>query len=580
MVAGLAGPVAPTDRAAAATLAVDTLRPEPGPLGPITVVGDSVLLGSALYAPTLVDQLAASGWGPIRFRAAVGMFAGTPGTGRTDTAAYWIERWRREGWDTTDVVLNIGANDSGNCGASVACNRSAIERLLDAIGPGHRIWWPLITRFPAYGSQRDAWNAALDQVAAERDDMFVWDWPTVMYADGQYVWDHTHLTPTGYRNRSARMALEVTADLARATRSGDAASPPAPAGAASELVPIPPTRALDTRDPGRPGRLAAGDTVEVDLSGIVPDGAVAAAIYVTAASPADRGFLTAYDCERSRPLASTVSMAAGTNRGAVALAPLTDGRFCVYAKTATDVVVDVQAAFVPGEPADGLRFTPSPEPFRVLDSRETGRARVHRIDVPGAPTAVSVAITAVDGDEPGFLAAYACDGPRPTIATVNHRAHEVVSGWAYVPLAEDGSLCVFARSGVDVTVDVTGTFTADGDLSFVPAAPTRMVDTRDGTGGWAPIQGQRQTLRPRVAPADAEAVSGTITIVRPLRQGHLRAWSAPECEAPPTAAAVTAVAGEVLANHLSVGVTDGELCVYARSATSTVFDTSGWWVRP
>ena len=33
----------------------------PGPLGPVTVIGDSVLLGSLLVSPTIADTLAAQG---------------------------------------------------------------------------------------------------------------------------------------------------------------------------------------------------------------------------------------------------------------------------------------------------------------------------------------------------------------------------------------------------------------------------------------------------------------------------------------------------------------------------------------
>ena len=39
-----------------------------GPLGAVTIVGDSVLMGSALTSPTLPDQLVANGWGPIRLQ--------------------------------------------------------------------------------------------------------------------------------------------------------------------------------------------------------------------------------------------------------------------------------------------------------------------------------------------------------------------------------------------------------------------------------------------------------------------------------------------------------------------------------
>ena len=135
---------------------------------------------------------------------------------------------------------------------------------------------------------------------------------------------------------------------------------------------------------------------------------------------------------------------------------------------------------------------------------------------------------------------------------------------------------MYVLNSTDVTVDLTGTFSADADLVFQPAAPTRMIDTRYGTGGWEPVQGRFQTIDARVAPPEAEAVSGTLTMVTPLRTGFVRAWG---CGSEPETANVTAVGGAVLANSLTTGVSaGGKLCVMARVATSTVFDTSGWWV--
>ena len=45
-------------------------------------------------------------------------------------------------------AINLGANDSGICRGDVACAKAAILHLVDAIGPGHRIWWPKTERAP------------------------------------------------------------------------------------------------------------------------------------------------------------------------------------------------------------------------------------------------------------------------------------------------------------------------------------------------------------------------------------------------------------------------------------------------
>lgn len=570
--------LAPSSPASADIRVVDTLRPDAGPLGPITIVGDSVMLGGGIVTPSLGDQLASRGWGPVRFRASVGMSTGAPGTTSSTTAAYWIERWRSEGWDTTDVVVNLGANDSGLCGADVGCARDRIEALLAAIGPDHRVWWPKITRFPVYADQAAAWNRALEELAVERDDLYLWDWPTVMYREGNYAWDHTHLNAAGYIRRNELMALEITADLARGTRVGGDVELPSATGIGSEIVPIGPTRVLDTRR-DRPGRLAAGDTIEVDVSGHVPDGATAAAVYVTATGPDDRGHLTAHACDGPRPVASAANYAAGETRGAVTIAPLSPtGTFCLFSRAATDVVVDLQAAFVPAG-SGGARFTPLPTPVRLRDTRDDGRDdgtdELLVIEAPAGADVVAVNLTAIGNGERGFLTAFGCSDDVPLVATVNHGADEVIGGTAFVPVDDDGLMCVFVKSGAHVTVDLTGTFSADGDLVYVPVAPTRTVDTRDGTGGWSPIHGGGQTVDAAVAPAAAEAVSGTLTIVEPLRPGHLRAWG---CGELPATANVNAGSGRVLANSVTTGVDAGRLCVFARSATTTVFDTTGWWI--
>src|SRR5690606_21233514 len=62
---------APAQPAAANVLAEEIVDPTERPLGPITFLGDSVALGSLIYGPTVVDHLAAHGWGPIRARAGV-----------------------------------------------------------------------------------------------------------------------------------------------------------------------------------------------------------------------------------------------------------------------------------------------------------------------------------------------------------------------------------------------------------------------------------------------------------------------------------------------------------------------------
>lgn len=587
MAALTAGIVAatPSTPAHASINVVARHRGEVGPFGPVTVIGDSVLNGSVYqqWGVTLDDHLVAQGWGPIRIRSGVGMSALSGGDA---TAPYWIRQWRAAGWDPPAVVVNLGANDSAACKTDSACAYRRVMDLVDAIGPGKRIWWAKVTHHPVVHQWADTWNAALDRVAAEQPDFHTWDWPSVMRSGAFPSSDGIHLTAAGYGIRSGLMATDITSVLARAGRTGGPAALPAPAGDPTTFVPIATTRVLDTRRDGPwgpAGVVGAQRARPVDVSAVVPEGATAVAAYVSATNTAGPGFLTSYECGTTLPTASSANYLANQSRGALTIVPLDEfGRFCLYTYAQADLLVDVQGAFVPDRsgPAAGLGLRPVAPPQRLVDTRVDGRSQVVRVTVPGRPAAAVVNLTAVAGDEAGYLTAYPCAGDVPLSATVNYMPHDVVAGAAFVPVADDGTFCVYTMSTrADVVVDVTGTFTpadAPGALAFVPAPPTRTIDTRNGIGGWSPIHGGTQTIDTRVAPSGAVAVSGTITITDPVAAGFLTAWG---CGALPPTSNVNAVPGTTFANFVTVGVGDGQrMCVYAWRGTGTVFDTTGWWV--
>ena len=82
-----------------------------------------------------------------------------------------------------------------------------------------------------------------------------------------------------------------------------------------------------------------------------------------------------------------------------------------------------------------------------------------------------------------------------------------------------------ASNPVDVVVDITGVFDADGELRFVPTDPTadaRHAQRHAVAGRRSTAAGRRSTSR--VVPPEARAVTGTITLVGPLRAGWLAAY--------------------------------------------------------
>jgi hypothetical protein len=552
----------------------------PGPLGSVTFIGDSVGIGAGRFHPSLDDHLLAMGWGPIRFHAVDGKRTGyPPGWPDHFNAVPSIDQWQAAGWDSDTWIINLGANDSGYCGSDVACAEAAIMHVVDAIGPGHRIWWPKITRFYTLQHQADAWNAALDRVAARRDDVWTWDWPAEMRAhpDLYGSWDNTHLYPDGYLRRSAVMAQAFTAAVAVAGRVGPPESPPAPAGGPGALVPLTPVRLLDTRT-DEPGRLVGGATVAIGVGERVPAGSTAVIVNVAAVDPAGPGYVRAHACDRPPPSSSFVNVVDRT-RAASTIVPVSSSReICLTPSVTTDLVVDVQAAIGPASVTGGVRLTPLEQPERLLDTRRTGRSRVAVLEVPEGVEAAALNLTVTGADEPGYVAAHPCGGPVPQVSNVNIWPGDTAAAGAVIRAGADRTICVRSSASVDVIVDLTGVFRADGELVFVPAATKRMLDTRDGTGGWAPVHGAGQRLDVVVAPADARAVTATLTIVRPAAPSYL---SAVPCDAPPGPArtsSVNAAAGDVVANSVTVAVSAGEVCVDALATGQTVLDVAGWWV--
>jgi hypothetical protein len=566
----------------AVPLFVTVIRDAPGPRGAIAVVGDSVMIGSAYepplvpgWGPSLAQMLADRGWGPVRMAAGVGfqagkLVAGNPGA----NMSLWITTQRAAGFDPSVIVVSIGPNDILGCLGSVDCAVDDIRGLMDAAGLDHEVWWALQTM--ERPDMQAAWNQALQIVAAERPNLTLWDWPAIRIAKGiTLAPDNTHLPGAPqYLARSALIADDVTARLGQSRQVGVEITPPA-GGPSYEYQPVTPMRVIDTRQTG--GRITAGNFLTVDLSTFVAADAAAVAVNVTAADPAAAGYLTVWPCDAPRPLASSVNFVAGQARGAQATALLGSGRtVCIFSNVATDIVVDLQGTFV----ADGgLLFDPVP-PERKLDTRQTTRAPTIAIPAPTGALAVAATLTVTGGSTAGFLSAYPCSGAPPLVSNVNWQAGETVAGAVFAPVAVaadgTGTFCVFTNSPVDVIVDVTGVFREIGTLRFTPVTPTRMVDTRDGTGGWRGQQGVGQTIEIGAAPDTANAVTGTITMVKPGLNGYLTGTT---CGQPAgITSSVNGARGTVMANSLTVGLSPGgNMCINSLVSSHTLFDTTGWW---
>lgn len=568
---------------AAPPIFVEYLKPQAGPRGAVTILGDSVMLGSAYetdgYGPSLATMLVARGWGPVLTKAGVGFQAGAnvahnPGA---NLSRYVLDQ-RAAGWDSPVFMINIGANDILGCAGSRACAENDILGLVDTIGAGHEIWFSLITM--TRQSDADAWNAALADVATKRPFVSLWDWPTARAANGiPSASDNIHLpTASAYRARSALMADDVTARFGVSNWIGGADSVPSPAplNAPLEYRPLALTRVYDSRSIG--SRVAAGGVVTLDLSPLLPSSASAVSVNLTAVDAAGAGFLTAYPCNASAPPTSNVNFLAGEIRPNHVVVGLDPGkRLCVLASAATDIVVDLQGAFVE---SGGLRLSPL-APSRVADTRVTGRQNPLVITAPADAKAVVVNVTGVNAAAPGFVVVYPCGTSVPETSNLNVVTGTPAAGSVYAEVGAAGTVCIYSSGSMDVVVDLHGAFTIDGSLRFQAAEPRRVLDTRSGLGGWRGQVGVGQQIEIAVAPAGAQAVTGNITMVAPAVAGFETAF---RCDhVAPTTSSVNATAGLVAANSVTTatsppGTSGTSLCIRSSVASHVVFDTTGWWL--
>ena len=242
----------------------------------------------------------------------------------------------------------------------------------------------------------------------------------------------------------------------------------------SPIVPLAPQRIVDTRSAlgrstARP--LAVGEVLRVPIKervGVVND-AASAIVNLTAVDASANGFLTAYPCDQSVPTTSNVNVASGgTVANAVVVSLSSDGALCVVSSVETHVLVDLMGS-VRGSEGVALR------PNRLLDTRSGVGAPAGALSAPLSTAAVHVAgragvpagsglaivnVTSTGATADGFVTAYPCDQPVPNTSTLNLSRGRDVANLAFVPIANDGTICVratlYGGGAVHLIADVMG----------------------------------------------------------------------------------------------------------------------------
>lgn len=368
-------------------------------------------------------------------------------------------------------------------------------------------------------------------------------------------------------------------------------------------VPVEPARIVDTRSNGetiddvdeKGGKLGPADEIRFEVASRagVPADAKAVVANITAVQPDDDGFITGHPCVTPRPLTASLNYTAGANLGNETIIGLDAGDLCIFTHASTHITVDV-VGYVPAD----SEYEPN-EPVRLLDTRPNGvtfdgmqqaegapgAGNVVEVTIRGGVSKLSTAVvyvTAIGADETGFVTVWNCLGDRPLASSLNHvagvnRGNEIVAG------VDNGKICIYTQSDVDLTVDLVGSFRETNYFSL--DNPSRILDTRsvgetvddlfegDGVLGAGQVLTLDVAGRAGVHPT-ADTVTVNITAVRPDGVGFV---TVSPCGTLPLAASLNYVPGVNGGNEVVASLSDaGQICLFTHSTTHLTADVTGW----
>ena len=331
----------------------------------------------------------------------------------------------------------------------------------------------------------------------------------------------------------------------------------------------------------------------------VPPNASAISLNVTAVNPSASGFVTIWPCSVSRPLTSNLNFVAGdvVPNGVIASIG-SNGSICFYSSQETDLIVDIAGWF------EGTAYSGA-TPFRVTDTRDfpgkTGSNNLLTLEVselsvfnaagsattvPTDISAVALNVTVVSPTDAGFITVWPCDVDRPLSSNVNYAAGQVVANGVIAPVSADGTVCLYSQADTDLVVDLAGWFP---DQSFTGSTPTRLADTRDGTGGRLGALSSADELsvpvhnislvvngQSEMVPVTATAVALNVTVVNPSVPGFITVW--PCGLERPLASNLNFVADQVVANNVVAPIgNEGSICVFSSATADVIVDIAGWF---
>lgn len=285
-------------------------------------------------------------------------------------------------------------------------------------------------------------------------------------------------------------------------------APAASAPNGNLYTPITPTRTIDTRtqpycipdaDCKPMGPIEPG--TEITNTAQAPVDAVATVANLTVVAPSTTGFVTADACASLVPgpqTRSNLNFGAFDTVANLAVVPSVSSvngvQFCTFSPSGLQEIIDVQGFFAPADQG-GLGYT-ALTPSRALDTRQcwtdpittlqrcnqiNNANSIVRVQAPAGATSVVVNLTAVGATAAGYVTAGSCATlvPGPQVqSNLNAVVGSAVSNLAVVPVAPDGTYCVYVSARMHLAIDLVGTFSPGGAQRYLPITPVRVHDSR------------------------------------------------------------------------------------------------------
>lgn len=423
------------------------------------------------------------------------------------------------------------------------------------------------------------------------------------------------------KNTSVRRGLSVLAAACLAVGAAGVTSMPAYAEATSAaeaaMVPVDLTRIVDSREAVGVAKAPENNEVmqiqvtgEVDtVSGttkakktVVPAGASAVVLNMTAVDAKSGGYFTAWKNGDARPSTSNINFMQGDIVANGAVVPLdSSGKISVFARGSADILLDVAGYY-----RDGT-YTAS-TPSRFFDSRLTAdgvvKARsITRVDVGEEGDLVTLNVTVDGAKAGGYITAWPTVEDATTVKTpsiagmpqtsnLNYATGQTVANTVQVKAGKKGYVSLYSMSETNLIVDkvrgvtkqdcaTDNATTAEYCATTLSSPAQRVMDTRVALGSSAKTGYRNLDLLSTASSADnLGSIVLNVTVANPKAPGFIAIGPNLEKNGVSTSV-LNYKAGQVMANRVTIPASyAGELQVYSHSETDIIVDVLGYTKTP